>query len=204
MPTNSEETKKNWDTKYQQRAIEDLPWEEGRPGDALIELVESGILEKGSSLDAGCGSGTNAIYLASQGYTSHGIDISPTIIDYAHSRASQEGASCVFTEGDVLKLPYPNASFVLVVDYGCFNFIAPQDRETYIRGIQFVLKAGGKFLLDCFSIIDHQREGPPYSFTPDDIKGHFDGLFEILHIKENPRDLHGRKRHFLSALMQTF
>ncbi len=88
---NTDDTKQSWEDIYQRSPLEELPLEENRPTAELVALIESGIIRKGTVLDVGCGSGNNVIYLATQGFACHGIDIAPTAITYARQKASKEG-----------------------------------------------------------------------------------------------------------------
>ena len=68
-------------------------------------------------LDASCGSGfmTRAIAHHSPGTTVTGLDREAKYIDFARSRAAAEQlANAPFEVGDVLKLPFSDASFDLV------------------------------------------------------------------------------------------
>ncbi|MDN6124185.1 MAG: methyltransferase domain-containing protein, partial [Brevibacterium sp.] len=57
-------------------------------GDANPHLVReiSGI-EPGTALDAGCGAGAEAIWLAGNGWTVTGADVADTALEYAEGRA---------------------------------------------------------------------------------------------------------------------
>jgi ubiquinone/menaquinone biosynthesis C-methylase UbiE len=198
----TEQTRKRWESIYQGSPPGELPWEEGRPSPELVELIESGVVEKGAALDICCGSGNNAVYLVQQGFSCYGIDISPSAIGYAQEKASKAGVKCELVPGNVLHLPYPDGFFTLVFDRGCFHSIASSDRENYIRGVHRVLQTGGKYQLQCFSSRGGRHTGVPYSFTRQEIRRYFSPLFKIHHIRELVRDLYGVKHYFLSALME--
>jgi 2-polyprenyl-3-methyl-5-hydroxy-6-metoxy-1,4-benzoquinol methylase len=66
------------------------PWDIYRPQKEFVQLEEAGEIV-GLVLDIGCGTGENALFLASQGHTISGIDCSPIAIKSAQSKA--EGAS---------------------------------------------------------------------------------------------------------------
>lgn len=77
-----------------------------------------GRLEAGpgvSMLDVGCGAGQIAIPAARAGADVTGIDIASNLIEHARGRAEQERLRIRFDEGDAEQLPYPDASFDLVV-----------------------------------------------------------------------------------------
>ncbi len=192
----------HWESVYRQTPLTELPWEEGKPSEELVALVESGAVEKGPALDICCGSGNNAIYLAGKGFTCYGIDISPTAIGYAREKAAKEGAVCSLMAGNALDLPYPDDTFTLIFDRGCFHSQAPGDRVTFVKGVYRVLRPGGKYYLHCFSTKDHPTTGVPYSFSPKDIRRYFPPPFKIRYIRESSRPVHGGRHYFLSVLME--
>jgi len=49
------------------------PWDIGRPQKEIIRLAEDGEIN-GTVLDAGCGTGENALYLANLGFEVWGVD----------------------------------------------------------------------------------------------------------------------------------
>jgi ubiquinone/menaquinone biosynthesis C-methylase UbiE len=199
----TEEDRNHWDSIYREQPLEGVPWEENKPSVELIKLIESGVVEKGAALDICCGSANNAIYLAKQGFTCYGIDISPTAIGYGEEKAAKAGISCALTSGNVLELPYADSSFTLVFDRGCFHTIAPEDRETFIRGVHRVLKPSGKYQLICFSFKDHPSSQVPYSFFPEEIHHLFSPLFKIHYIREiSGKEAKGTNHYYLSALME--
>ena len=199
----TEENQDRWDRFYRERPLKEVPWEEGTPSSELVKLIESGVVEKGAALDICCGSANNAIYLAKQSFTCYGIDISPTAIEYGKQKATKAGISCALTSGNALKLPYPDSTFTLIFDRGCFHTIAPEDRQTFISGIHRVLKPKSKYQLICFSSQDHPSFGVPYSFSPEEIHLLFSSLFKIHYVREvSGTEAKGTDHHFLSVLME--
>src|SRR5690606_12532387 len=65
----------------------ELPWDTDEPDPHLIDLVRSGVVDRGRALEVGCGTGTNAVWLAGQGFDVVGVDIADRAIEMAHARA---------------------------------------------------------------------------------------------------------------------
>lgn len=62
------------------------------PDDPNPHLVhEIGELEPGTALDAGCGAGAEAIWLADRGWDVTGADVADTALNYAEDRAAAAG-----------------------------------------------------------------------------------------------------------------
>lgn len=189
----------DWDRIYRTYPIEALPWERGKPREALVELVEEGGLPRGKALDTCCGAGTNDIYMAREGFEVTAMDISERAVAYARKKAEEAGVDITFLVQSFLELPFPEGQFDLVLDSGCFHHVLVKDRNTYIKGIHRVLKTGGRYLLICFS----DRNGPAWNhFSSDEIKRLFSGWFDILSIKHSGSlEGDGVVRYFQNVLM---
>jgi SAM-dependent methyltransferase len=189
-----------WEEIYGRHPLEELPWERGKPREALVEVVEAGLVAPGKALDTCCGAGTNDIYLARKGFAVSAMDISPTAVGLAEETARRAGVEIDFRVGSFLDLPHASSVFDFVLDSGCFHHVQPQDREQYISEVRRVLGPGGKYLLICFS----DRNGPAWNhFAEEDIGELFSGSFDILwarHMSTLEGD--GVVRHFHNLLMK--
>jgi len=87
------------------------------PGNPLIQVEEPivrGRIDEappGRAIDAACGTGRHAEYLARRGHTVIGVDSSPDMLTRARSRVP----GGTFLAGDVRRLPVPDGSADLVV-----------------------------------------------------------------------------------------
>lgn len=127
-------------------------WDTGVTPPELIQLVESGQVPPGRALDIGCGTGTNAIYLAHCGFQVVGTDIAWLAIRRARRKARKAGASVAFYVGEAIKLGTPAGPpighyFDLAVDIGCLHAIQPRHHLAYGSMLRRVLREGGYYLL---------------------------------------------------------
>src|SRR5690625_2418636 len=78
--------------------------------------VETAHLAAGTALDAGCGAGTEALWLAQHGWLVTAVDISPTALATAHARtpADEVGERIEWLEVDLSKW-VPGRTWDLVV-----------------------------------------------------------------------------------------
>jgi SAM-dependent methyltransferase len=126
------------------------PWDTGRPNPEIVSLEEAGWIS-GSVLDAGCGTGENALYLASRGHEVWGIDAAPNAIRKAVKKAQERAISGTFLRADALALDRLGRTFDTVVDCGLFHTFSDRERERYTASLSAVLRQGGKLALWCFS-----------------------------------------------------
>src|SRR4051812_5329081 len=72
-----------WDERYQQQAVETMPWFYPELDDDLRQALDQRGLRSGSALDLGTGPGTQAMQLAQRGFTVTATDISEAAIRLA-------------------------------------------------------------------------------------------------------------------------
>jgi ubiquinone/menaquinone biosynthesis C-methylase UbiE len=92
-------------------------------------------------LDAACGTGNLGVHAARAGCETYGLDIATNLIDQARARARREGLPIEYTEGDAEAMPYPDASFDVVVSmYGVMFAPRPQ---VIVEELLRVTRSGG-------------------------------------------------------------
>ena len=110
------------------------PWELGRlsPGERVLDL--------------GSGAGTDSLIAAQmvglEGSVS-GIDMTPEMLAKARASAAEMGATNVeFIAGEVESLPFPDASFDVVISNGVIDLIP--DKDVVFAALFRVLVPGGR------------------------------------------------------------
>src|SRR5579872_1563876 len=86
------------------------------------------IPAKAAVLEVACGTGNTAIPAARGGASVTGLDIAPNLLSQARERASAENLDIRFQEGDAEDIPYPNASFDVVLSMFGAMFAPRPDR----------------------------------------------------------------------------
>lgn len=162
------------------------PWDTGITPPELVRLVEGDDpwhVPRGRALDLGCGTGTNALYLARHGWEVTAIDFAAPAIAHARGRA-REGAlpgSARFLQGDVTQLErlHLQGAYDLVFDLGCFHTIAPAARPLYARGIAPLARPGALLLLYAFGA--GQTGSRALGVTADEVRGFFAPHWTVEH-----------------------
>jgi SAM-dependent methyltransferase len=149
----------DWNDHY---ANGQTPWDSDEPDPALVATVESGTIPTGRTLEVGCGTGTNALWLAAHGFDVLGVDVSPLAIERARAKTSNAAKACRFEVRDFLNDP-PLGGFDFVFDRGCFHvFDAPDVRARFAALVASVLTPGGLWLSLIGSTEGAPRDtGPP-------------------------------------------
>jgi SAM-dependent methyltransferase len=151
-------------------------WDTGVSPPELERFVASH--PPGRALDVGCGTGTNAVYLARRGWEAVGVDFAGRAIAKARRRARDAGVTCTFVVGDVTRLDL-TGPFDLALDIGCLHSIAASGRTGYAAGLAQVVRPGGTFLLYAFA-----PGGAAVGLTGQDVRGTFAGAFDVVGVEE--------------------
>jgi SAM-dependent methyltransferase len=135
------------------------PWDIGRPQGEIIRLAEEGEI-RGAVLDAGCGTGENALFLAGRGYGVTGIDAAGAAIRIAKEKSRERKVPAVFLEWDALEISGLGKRFDTVIDCGLFHVFLDGERRVYVDGLSSILVPGGTFRMLCFSEVEPGDWGP--------------------------------------------
>jgi SAM-dependent methyltransferase len=170
--------RERFETAYEGEA----PWDIPGPQPVIEALEHAGAI-KGSVLDAGCGTGENALFLASRGHEVWGIDFVSVAIERAASKASQRGLPVHFQAADALQLGLLARSFDAVIDCGLFHTFSDEERPQYVSGLANVVRPGGRVHLLCFS--DQEPPGVgPRRVRQQEIRGAFGAGWDVVEIRE--------------------
>lgn len=134
------------------RAYDALLWVLTRGGerrfrDHIVDLAGVGLGE--SVLDVGCGTGSLAFAAkrrAGQNGEVQGVDPSAEMIGRATAKATKTGADVGFRRAEIEALPFPDATFDVVLGTLMLHHLTEDGRREGIREIRRVLKPGGRFL----------------------------------------------------------
>jgi SAM-dependent methyltransferase len=133
------------------------PWDVGKPQQAIIDVADQ---IRGSVLDAGCGTGDIALFLAGRGNKVTGVDYLEEPIRRAKLKAAELNLPVNFLVKDATTFKNWNERFDNAIDSGLFHVFSDGDRKKYVAGLATVLKPGGRLYLMCFSDEEPGTEGP--------------------------------------------
>ena len=134
-----------WDASYHEGLA---PWDTGQPQPAVVRLASEGGFA-GSVLDAGCGTGENALHVACLGLPVLGVDVAETALAIAAAKAADRGIKVDFAAADALKLERLGRRFDTVLDCGLFHTFDGSERPRYVASLASVTGHHGTLYLLC-------------------------------------------------------
>lgn len=106
------------------------------------------VVENLEVLDLGSGTGRNGNYIAKQGNSVSGLELSPTAVKLARCRADELGVTAQYEVANFGKLfPFKDASFDLIIDIMSSNSLNETERTIYLQEVKRVLKTNGYFFV---------------------------------------------------------
>ena len=112
-------------------------------GEQLCEFVP--IHAGDRVLDVATGSGNTALAAARRRAIVTGVDFVPALLERGRQRALAEGLEIDFREGDAMELPFPNASFDVILS--TFGAMFGPDPQVVAKEMARVCRPGGRIAM---------------------------------------------------------
>ena len=169
-----------WNDRYESG---DVPWDTGCPSTELIRTIKEEGIHPGRALELGCGTGTNSIWLAQQGFDVTGVDISPLALEQARHKAASAGVPIRFLEADVLNPPSLDAPFPFFFDRGCYHVVRRIDVEKFLSTLELISQPGAIGLVLTGNAKEKHEPGPPV-VSEQEIRQELGRVFDIIRLRE--------------------
>lgn len=156
-----------WDASYRDGPA---PWDIGRPQPAVVKLASQGAFV-GSVLDAGCGTGENALHVASLGLPVVGIDVAETALAMAREKVKNRGIEATFVAADAFELQRLGRTFATVLDCGLFHTFDDEERRRYVASLASVTEHRGMLYVLCFR--QGGLNGGPHPISEEELRAAF-------------------------------
>jgi methyl halide transferase len=171
---------RDWNESY---ANGDLPWDTGVPDEHLVAMVKSGAVAPGRALEIGCGTGTNAVWLAGHGFDVLGTDVSPLAIEKAKGKAAGT-PRCRFEVSNFLEATPAGGPFDFVFDRGVFHiFDEAEVRARFAERVASLLGPGGQWLSLMGSTEGGPRDTGPPRRTARDVLSAIEPVLELVELR---------------------
>jgi methyl halide transferase len=171
-----------WDADYRRKTPP--LWDAGLPSGELRRVVEDGTIRACRVVELGCGSGTDAVYLAGKGFDVTAIDIAPTALAQAHEKAHKAGVQVLWLLADVLAAPRLEP-FDFIYDRGCYHEVRGQNLAAYLETVRRYSRAKTRFLLLAGSINETVLDFGPPRLAEEEIRDDFSSLFDFESVRES-------------------
>jgi SAM-dependent methyltransferase len=129
-------------------------WEVESPSRFAVEFLKK-VRRQASAqtmLDIGCGEGRHCIAASQLGFKVTGVDYEPLALRRAARFSRDQAAKDIrFRRANVFALPFADASFDVVLDYGCLHHQKKADWLQYLHSVLRVLKPQGFYILSVFT-----------------------------------------------------
>ncbi len=156
-----------WDASYRDGPA---PWDIGGPQPEIVRLASEGAFV-GAVLDAGCGSGENALHIASLGLPVLGVDVAETALAIARAKAESRAIEAEFAAADAFELQPLRRTFETVLDCGLFHTFDGDERRRYVTSLASVTAPGTTLYVLCFS--DAGPDIGPHPVSRDELRAAF-------------------------------
>jgi SAM-dependent methyltransferase len=158
------------------------PWDIGRAQPAFERVAGAGLVI-GPVLDAGCGTGENALFFAARGFEVVGVDAIEAAVAAARAKAETRGLQAEFLVHDALALGELGRRFGTVVDSGLFHTFDDGERLQYVASLASAMSLGARVYVLCFSEHELGDDGPR-RVTQAELRGSFDAPpFRVVEIE---------------------
>jgi ubiquinone/menaquinone biosynthesis C-methylase UbiE len=156
-----------WDASYQHGPA---PWDIGHPQAALVRLASEGGFT-GAVLDAGCGTGDNALHIASLRLSVLGVDVAETALAIAREKSDDRQIEIEFAAADAFQLERLARRFETVWDCGLFHTFDGDERPEYVASLASVTGRDATLYVLCFS--DEGADTGPHPVSQQELRAAF-------------------------------
>lgn len=176
------ETPQQWNERYVEG---NTPWDVGVADSQLQRIIAEYEIAPCRMLELGCGTGTNAVYLAQQGFGVTAFDLSPLAVEKATSRAGEANVKVNLFVGDVCALPDLGEPFDFVFDRGVYHCVRRQNVEPFVQTVAALTAPGAYYLTLAGNANEPAppEEGPP-RVRAEEICRELSPAFDLVQLRE--------------------
>jgi SAM-dependent methyltransferase len=173
---------RDWNKRYAQG---NTPWDTRRPSSELQRILREYEIAPGRALELGCGTGTNAVFLATRRFEVTAVDISPLAIQQAQVKVDEVDASVTLLAADLLKLPDLGNPFAFIFDRGVYHAVRQENLAGYFNTLSSVTAPGSMYLTLAGNANEiRATEGGPPQVSAEEICRELGPLMDLVQLRE--------------------
>jgi SAM-dependent methyltransferase len=194
----------DWNARYAQ---DEIPWDRHSSVPALDRVLREWQIRPCRMLEMGCGTGTNAVYFARQGFEVLAFDLVPRAIEMAGAKARPLGLKIDFRVADFRRLANIGNPFPFVFDSGLYHCVRRGMLGDWLAFLERVTQPGSLWLTLTGNANERWSgdEGPP-RVQASELCFELEPLFELIELREcrfeDVENPNGRHPLAWSALMR--
>lgn len=170
-----------WEKQYREG---NTPWDREEVNGHFPSAVQEFGIRPCRVLEIGCGTGSDAIWFAQQGFDVTAIDVSPEAIRRAKHKAAEACVRCRFIAASATNAQIEGPAFKFAYDFGCLHvYHTPWERSAIAAGVAGQLAGDGLWLSVLGSADGPPREGGPARQSAQAIVTAVEPHLEILELK---------------------
>jgi SAM-dependent methyltransferase len=178
---------RNWNEHY---ATGQTPWDSGTPSLEMQRVIAEYAITPRRVLEFGCGTGTNAVWLAQQGFDVTAVDVVPLAIEKAAARAKAAAVKVDFRVADLLDPAAvatlgQSGSYPFVFDRGVYHCLREQNLAAILDTIKRLTSAGSLYLVLAGNANEtaEPEQGPPRVHAHE-LTAELAPLFDLIQLRE--------------------
>jgi len=184
----------HWDAQYRAGPV---PWDTPRPCGELRRVLAGYGVRPCRALEAGCGTGGNAVWLASRGFDVVAVDLSRVALRRARRCAAAAGVGVRFVAADLtdaaLSLGGP---FDFFFDRGCYHAVRLADGPAYLRTLRRLTRPGALGLVLMGNAAEPEDAVGPPVLTEAEVRAEWGSTFDLVRLRAFRFDpSHDNKRY---------
>ena len=178
---------RDWNQRY---VDENAPWDSGVPSDQLQRILVDHDIAPSRMLEIGCGTGTNAIYLAELGFDVTAVDVAPLAIQQAIEKAKAADVTVDFRVVDLVAADTASRltggePFSFIFDRGVYHCLRRENLNEFLTTIGQLAAPGATYSLLAGNANDPDREeGGPPQVHAHELAGELQPLFDLVELRE--------------------
>ncbi|MCE9544575.1 MAG: methyltransferase domain-containing protein [Planctomycetia bacterium] len=178
---------RDWNERY---ATGHTPWDSGTPSVQMQQVIAEQQIAPQKTLEIGCGTGTNAVWLVQQGFDVTAVDLVPLAIERAKAKAAAAGVRVDFSAANLLDSaqvaalaghgPYP-----FVFDRGVYHCLRQENGPAVLNALSQFTAPGSLYLQLAGNANDKSKaeQGPP-RVAAEELLAELGPLFELVQMRE--------------------